>query len=129
MAVKAVEELVAFQLAVEFKLAVYRLVRACRQPIDFKYQSQLFDAASAVEADLSEGFKRNVPGEFAQFVRYAAASLAESRTRLGDGIHRAHFTEAECREALDLGKRAADALAALQRSLAPFRREGPRHRR
>ena len=120
MGVKTVEDLLAFQLAVEFKLEVYRLVRGCPQAIDYKYQSQLFDAASGVEANLAEGFKRNVPGEFFQFVRYAAASLAEARTRLGDGIHREYFSQEDCRAALSLGKRSADAVAALQRSLSPF---------
>ena len=39
-------DLEAFQLAVEFKLEVYRIVNACREPIDFKFRSQLFDAAA-----------------------------------------------------------------------------------
>ena len=121
--VRRVEDFVAYQLALEFKLEVYHLVRNCRHAVDFKYQSQLFDAASGVEANLAEGFKRNVSGEFFQFTRYAAASLAEARARLGDGVDRRYFSEREARAAKDLGKRCADATAALQRSLAPFLRK------
>jgi four helix bundle protein len=116
--VRAVEDLLVYQLAREFKLEVYRLVRSMGQVIDFKYQGQLFDAASGVEANLSEGFKRNVPGEFAQFIRYASASLAEARVRLRDGVDRGYFTVSECQHALGLGKRCADAMSAFQRSQA-----------
>ncbi len=122
---RTIEDFVAFQLAVEFKLEVYRLVRNCGQAVDFKYQGQLFDAASGIEANLAEGFKRNKSGEFAQFTRYAAASLAEARVRLRDGIDRQYFNEPESREAVSLGKRCADATAALQRSLGPFLKQHP----
>jgi four helix bundle protein len=120
MVAKKIEDLVAFQLAVEFKREVYRLLSACGKPIDFKYRSQISDATSAVEADLSEGFARDVPGEFAQFIRYGRASLAEARQRLRDGIDRGYFSEADCREALSLGRRCADCLRKLFQSLEPF---------
>jgi four helix bundle protein len=109
MGVKRVEDLVVFQLAVEFKLEIYRLLDTCRTPMDFRYQSQLRSAASDIEANLNEGFTRNVSGEFFQFVRYARASLAEAQRRLQDGVHRHYFGEADCRPALAIAKRCGDA--------------------
>ena len=79
MGVKRLEDLVAFQLAVEFKLEVYRLIRespAARR--DFRFRAQLSDASASVEACLAEGWHRYVAGEFVTFLRYARASLAEA---------------------------------------------------
>ncbi len=124
MSAKCVEDLIAFQLAVDFKLEVYRVLEASSKArSDFRYKGQLCDAASGIEADLDEGFNRNVPGEFAQFIRYALGSLAEARRRLRDGIHRRYFTEEDCREAFGLAKRCSDATRKLHSSLTPFRRE------
>ena len=120
MPVRRVEDLVAFQLAVEFKLEVYRILKTCRNVNDFKYEGQLRGAAGDIEADLAEGFSRNVPGEFAQFVRYARGSLAEARQRLRDGIDRGYFSESDCHEALDLGQRCAHVTQNLFKSLEPF---------
>ena len=59
MGVKRVEELIAFQLAVEFKLEVYRVVRESEQALQsHRYREQLFDAGSGVEASIDEGFRR-----------------------------------------------------------------------
>ena len=123
MGVRCVENLITFQLAVEFKIEVYRLVDRHHAKIDFKYESQLRSAVSDIEADLAEGFARNVPGEFFQFIRYARGSLEEARRRLRDGIDRHVFTDADCKEAFALGKRCAEAMERLQRSLQPFLRQ------
>src|SRR5688572_21255398 len=88
MGAKCVEDLVAYQFAVEFKLEVYRLIHESPDASrSFKFRSQLEDAASGVEATISEGFYRCRPKEFALFLRYALASLGEAETRLQDGIH------------------------------------------
>src|SRR6476646_1104180 len=106
MAVRHVEDLLAFQLAREFKLEVYRLMRSCPDAAkDFKYRCQLFDSASSVEATLAEGFRRNTPREFSQFIRYSLASLSEARIRLRDGVDRQYFSESQCAGALRIGAR------------------------
>jgi four helix bundle protein len=130
MGVSRVDELIAFQLALEFKREVYRIVESSEQAkADFRFRAQLFEAASGVEAVLDEGFNRNVPGEFAQFIRYALGSLAEARRRLRDGIHRRYFTEEDCHLAFNLGKRCCDATRNLHRSLWPFlKKRAPRRK-
>ena len=123
MGVKTVEELIAFQLAREFKLETYRITRespeACR---DLKFKSQLFEAASGVESCIAEGFGRWLASEFAQFLRYAVASLAESEVRLRDGVDRGHFTADTVAPAHLLAKRCRTATLRLFKSLEPYRR-------
>ena len=90
------------------------------------------DAAGCVESDLDEGFARNRSGEFAQFIRYALASLAEARRRLNDGVDRKYFSTAEIQSAQALGQRSQDAARNLHLSLEPFLKrplQKPRRRR
>jgi four helix bundle protein len=123
MVAKTIEELLAYQLAGEFKDEVYHLVNGCGQPVDFKYRSQLFDAAAGVQPNIREGFDRNKPGEFAQFLRYALGSLGEACTRVLDGVDRGYFTRERCDPALRLGKRCRDVTRALHRSVEEYRRK------
>jgi four helix bundle protein len=126
--VDRLEDLVAYQFAVEFKLEVYRLVEAtgaARQ--DLRFKSQLCDAASGVEACIAEGFARRQPGEFAQFLRYALASLKEAEARLTDGIHRRYFERAACDSALTWARRCRAATEPLR--ISQLRRAGELRRR
>jgi four helix bundle protein len=121
MAVSHVEDLVAFQVAREYKRAVYALLLA--HPgvdADRRYASQLRDAASGVEANIAEGFHRRRAGEFRQFLRYAIGSLAEAQVRLRDGVDRQYFSETACEAVLLLGRRTDAICESLHRSLAPF---------
>jgi four helix bundle protein len=57
MGVKLLEELVAYQLAQEFKREVYRLIDASKGATrDFKFRDQLRDSASGVPRNIGEGF-------------------------------------------------------------------------
>lgn len=116
MPINHYSELEAFQLAHDFKLEVYRVVNSSEQPVDFKYRSQVFDAAAGIESNIAEGFTRKMPGESAQFYRYALAGLAESCTRLRDGVDRGHFSNEACAKALQTGKRCADVTEGLKKS-------------
>ena len=116
--VRRLEDLVAFRLAVEFKLEVYRLVRQHPSVThDLRYRSQLQDAASGIEANLAEGWRRYRSAELAQFARYALASLEEARRRLDDGVHRGHFPDAACTQARLLAGRCSWTLLAFVRAV------------
>lgn len=116
--IKNVKDLVALQLATAFKLELYRIVNASSgATTDVRYRSQLFDAASSVEANLVEGWQRYIAADFALFVRYAMGSLAEARQRLQDGIDRGYLREADCQEAFALGARCGAASMNLHKSL------------
>jgi four helix bundle protein len=81
-----------------------------------EFKDQLRDAASGVPANIAEGFGRNNPAEFAQFIRYALASLREAETRLKDGIARGYWKEADCRMTLRWAERCRAAGWGLHRS-------------
>jgi four helix bundle protein len=123
MGVQRLEDLAAYQLAVEFKLLVYGLLE--KRPAaqrDFKYCDQLRDATSGVEGNIAEGWRRYLAGDMAQFVRVALASLEEAKVRLGDGVHRRYFSEADIQEALAIGRRCGAATMGLLRSLLEIAR-------
>ena len=121
MGVQRLEDLRAFQTAVEMKLAVYALVRA-HQPAgeDVRFRSQLFDAAASVEMNMAEGWRRHNAAEFCQFLRYSRASLEEAERWIHDGIARRHYSIAEAQRALDLADTCGRLTMALWKSLQPF---------
>lgn len=106
MGLRSIEDLVAFQLAREYKLAVYALVKAHPGASRaWKFVDQLYGSASSVEANLVEGFHRRNARENRQFVRYALGSLAESQQRVVDGVHRGLYPAAATDRAMRLGYR------------------------
>jgi four helix bundle protein len=126
MGVNRVEDMVAHQFAVEFKLEVYRLIRESPEANrDRKYRMQLADATDGVDANMTEGFRRCHPGELATFLRYALATLAEAETRLRNGILRGYFAAGHCDGALVWARRCR---AATQGWHASQRREQERRK-
>ena len=130
---KRIEDLVAFQLANEFKREVYRLINSSRGALrDFKFKDQTWDSAAGPERALNEGFHRGLDSEFVHFIRYALASLAEAKGHVLDGIDRGYVVAEECRPPLSLVKRCVDVTTALfnkvQRSNERKKRERRRGR-
>jgi four helix bundle protein len=124
MGVRRIDDLIAWQLAVQFKREVYRLVRESKSAEqDFRHRSQLFSALSSTEANIVEGFSRRSPKQFRLFLGYARASHAEAETHLKDGIDRGYFSQEACAPALVLAKRCGMAILRLLQSLAPFIKE------
>ena len=128
LGVRTIDELVVYRLSLEFKRAAYRLVRGSPADRDLRYRDQLFEALLSVSANIAEGFGRRTTGDFCLFLTYARGSLAESMTRLEDGVERGHFTASACQDAIILGRRTGAAIAALQKSLRPFLNSGGRRR-
>jgi four helix bundle protein len=124
MGVRRPEELIAFQLAEEFKLGVYRLIEDCRPMVhDYKYRDQLWDATSGIERCVGEGFRRKRPAEFSMFLRYALGSLEESIIALKDGVSRKYFTTDGISAVLKLARRCEAAIKALKVAQDRFREE------
>jgi four helix bundle protein len=117
MGFKTLDEIVTFEFANNFKDGAYERLHGSREASrDVKFRGQLQDAASGVPANIAEGFGRNNPAEFAQFIRYALGSLQEAETRLKDGIKRGYWKEADCRIALRWAQRCRAAGWGLHRS-------------
>jgi four helix bundle protein len=124
MGVERLDDLIAWRLAVEFRDAVYGLMRkGGPAAADFKYRNQLCNAAASTTANIAEGFHRAGAREFRQFLSYARASLAEAEDRLKDGIARGYFTADACAAALLLAKRCSMAILRLIQSLERFVRK------
>lgn len=127
MGVQRLEDLSAFQLAVDFKLEVYRLIRESPGArADWRFRAQLSDAASSVESCITEGWHRYVAGEFANFLRYSRASLAEAERWLKDGVARGHFAPHAINDALAVADQCGGAITNLRKSLEPFRKKARR---
>lgn len=104
------EELIVWQLACEFESATISLVQRTAASRDFKFASQLTDAATSVPSNVAEGFHRFRAAEFAQFIRYARASLAEAETRLRTGARKNYFAQTDIDPLLRLARRLGKAM-------------------
>jgi four helix bundle protein len=121
MGVQRLEDLTAFQLAVDFKLEVYRLIgESPGARGDWRYRAQLSDAASSVESCITEGWHRYRAGAMIPFLVYARASLAEAERWLQDGVDRGYFSRGAIGGALTVAGRCGAALTNLRKSLEPF---------
>jgi len=104
MTARTLDDLLAFRRAHAFKLSVYRLLfrsRDARQ--DWRFRSQLAEAASGGPMNVAEGFRRYVPAEFSRFLGYALSSMEEAVRRTMDGVDRGYFTEDEANNCAALG--------------------------
>ncbi len=132
MGAKTLEELHAYRAARALKLEVYRLLRAHPDArADYRFRSQLCEAAASNEVNIAEGFRRFVPGEFAHFLGFALGSREETVRRIQDGIDRGYFRPEACQVAFDLAAESGRLTTALQRYLrkrAQAKREGRRRR-
>ena len=117
MAVRRYHDLLAWQLAAAFKTEVYRLLDCHKATlVSWKLREQLADAAGAVPKDISEGFIRFSPAQFARFLDYALASLVEAEQWLLDAVERGFLTAEQARLGLSLAKRCWNVSLALKRS-------------
>ena len=87
------EDLDAYQLAKELRDAIFKLTEAGPALTNLKFRDQIRRSSSSAPANISEGFGRFKPREFAHFARIARASLLETRNHIEDGQTKNYFTE------------------------------------
>ena len=80
--VQRFEDLIAWQKARQLTRRVYELTRSGGWAKDFGLSSQIQRASVSIMSNIAEGFERNRPGEFHQFLSTAKASCAEVRSQL-----------------------------------------------
>jgi four helix bundle protein len=117
MVVDKFEDLDAWKVADELRLEVYALTATGPASQDFKFCSQIRDAASSATRNISEGFGRFYPGDFAHFVDFSIASVMEIQDGLRDGVARRHFTADQTRKAHSLTVRCLQVSKGLKRYL------------
>jgi len=91
-------DLRAWQTAYAFKLRIYDLIETGSFSGDERLSKQLREAAASAVSQISEGFGRFDPGDFARFVKMARASILECQNHLQDAVDRRHVTDHVRRE-------------------------------
>jgi four helix bundle protein len=76
------EDLIAWQKARGLTSAIYQATRKDSFAKDFGLSGQIQRAAVSIMSNIAEGFERENPGEFHQFLVIARASCAEVRSQL-----------------------------------------------
>ena len=78
-AAKTFEDLVVWQKAHQFTLAVYRLTRMFPRSEVYGLTSQFRRAAVSIAANIAEGFRKRGSADKVRFLNIAQGSLEESR--------------------------------------------------
>jgi four helix bundle protein len=110
-------EIAAWQHARALKLQVDALLRKPEIAEQFKFRSQISDAARSGPRNIAEGFARFSNRDFARFVRMAKASEAEVINHLIDAFDQRLITEDELINTRHLARRAMGAAIGLIRHL------------
>jgi len=91
VAVRDFRDLVCWQLSYELKCEVFAFTDKGSVSKDFKYCDQIRDSSASAPRNVAEGFGRFTPGEFAQYLKWARASLMETQNHLIDGRDRGYL--------------------------------------
>ena len=114
--------LIAWQLANQYKKAVYALVRRPPAALDRAFAEHLRRTAVSIELNIVEGAHRPGARDFARFLAIARGSLAEAEAQIDDGLDRGHFIAADLTAVRALARRAGAAIDGLRRAV--LRRAG-----
>ena len=110
-------ELVCWQLARELKIALYEFAEQPKVKNDFRFYSQVRDAAASAPRNIAEGFGRRTHADFTRFLDVARASLGECQNHLQDAVDRGYLPSGEFDRLNAIAERACAAVAGLQRHL------------
>ena len=119
--VRRFEDFDAWRLSDELCDLVYRMTQTGRVLDDARFRNQIRDSAASAPRNISEGFGRFEPREFANYTRFANASLMETQNHLRHGRRENYFSAADYEQAWRLSKRALGATKALHRYLRSCR--------
>lgn len=80
--VERFEDLIAWQKARELTQAIYQATREDTFAKDFGLRNQIQRATVSIMSNIAEGFERNRPNEFHQFLSVAKGSCGEVQSQL-----------------------------------------------
>ena len=115
--VRNFQDLAAWRLANELKLAIYAVTRRPRVAKDWEFCFQIRKSSAAVPANIAEGFGRHSHREFARFVEISRGSLLETASHLTDACDRGHLEQRELAQLLQHWRQALKAVSGLLRYL------------
>ena len=111
---KSPEEFRAWQLAWELKERVYEFTEKPAAVRDGDFCNEIRKAARSAPDNISEGFYRFNPVDFANFVRIARGSLGEVRNQLRHAHSKKFLTDEEFSDLFHLCRRAIGAATGLR---------------
>jgi len=92
-AAREFRKLVCWKLANELKCEVFDWLQTSPVSRDFKFRDQIRDSSASAPSNISEGFGRFRPREFANYLGYARASLMETQNHLIDALDKKYIDE------------------------------------
>jgi len=107
--VRDFRQLIAWQLAHELECEIFELTLRDACARDFEFKDQIRDSSASAPSNIAEGFGRFRPREFARFLEFAKASLAETRNHLISACERQYIPK-------DLGWRLSNLALAAERA-------------
>jgi len=84
MPVRNFRDFVCWQLSYELQREVFAFTASGPASNDFKFRDQIRDSSASSPRNIAEGFGRYLPGDFAQYLRWARASIMETQSSLID---------------------------------------------
>jgi four helix bundle protein len=93
MSIRNFEGLVCWRLSHELKCEVLAVIALPPAARDFDFCTQIRKSSRSAPANISEGFGRYVPRDFANYLRIAKASLQETRNHLIDARDRGYVRD------------------------------------
>jgi four helix bundle protein len=111
------EDLLVWQLLFKLSVEIWKITDRPPANRDFKFTNQIRDASDSAQRNVSEGFGRYHPLEFARFLDIVRASANETRALLLKARAVGYVTEAEFNRLHSLTVRGLQALARFQRYL------------
>ena len=119
----------AWQLAETLKCEVLSFTESGPAARDFRFRDDIRASSASAPANIAEGFGRFKPGQFAQFLGYAKASLVETQNHLIDARDRQFIDAALFSRLWNLSKAAERTTTNLLRSKLRQAQEERRRRR
>ena len=119
------EELIAWQLANQFEAWAYEVSETGAMLGDREFRDQWRDAACSPARNLSEGFVKYDPPEFARYVNIAKGSFGELQNHMLKGKQEGYFSEQDYETGWRLLCRAVRATNRLHAYLRSCGRKGP----
>jgi len=113
MPIRNFEDLVCWQLSHELKCEVLAVIASPPASRDFDFCTQIRKSSRSAPANISEGFGRYAPRDFANYLRIAKASLQETRNHLIEARDRGYIRNPLYSRLLHLARAAEKATTGL----------------
>ncbi|MBH8572460.1 four helix bundle protein [Nostocaceae cyanobacterium CENA369] len=121
--VERFEDLIAWQKARVLTQLIYQITQQGVFSKDFGLSKQMQRAAVSIMSNIAEGFERNRPGEFHQFLSIAKASCAELRSQLYVALDVNYIQQSEFNQVLNQAQEVGRIIGGLRASVDINRKE------